>query len=123
VTDERIERLIGGVLRGGVIIAAAVTLAGGVWHLIQSGGAPQNYRIFHGEPAGLRSVRGVLRGIRHGQPEALIQLGLLLLIATPVTRVAMSAVAFALEHDWLYTGVTLLVFALLIVSMTGVLAG
>jgi uncharacterized membrane protein len=121
VTDERIERLIGGLLRAGVILAAGVTLAGGIWHLVVHGGAPHSYRVFHGEPAELRSVAGVLAGIRRGHPEGLIQLGLLLLIATPVARVALSAVAFAMERDWLYTGITLLVFVLLIASLTGLL--
>jgi uncharacterized membrane protein len=122
VTDERIERLIGGWLRVGVILSACVTLAGGIWHAIRSGGAPLAYRIFRGEPAELRSVTGVLTGIRDGHPEALIQLGLLLLVATPIARVALSVVAFALERDWLYAAITLLVFALLVTSITGLMA-
>jgi len=48
----------------------------------------------------------------------LIQLGLLLLIATPMARVAFSVIGFALEKDWLYVGITLLVLALLIYSLS-----
>jgi uncharacterized membrane protein len=48
----------------------------------------------------------------------LIQLGLLLLIATPMARVAFSVIGFALEKDWFYVGITLLVLALLIYSLS-----
>ena len=113
------EQLIGGVLRAGVIAAAAVTLAGGIWHLAQSGNAAPDYHIFRGEPAELRSLRGVLRGIAQGHSESLIQLGLLLLIATPVARVAFSVAAFALPRDRLYTAITLVVLAVLLASLAG----
>src|SRR5262249_33538139 len=95
MTDDRMALLVGGRVRTGVMIAAAVTVAGGFWYLATAGGAPTTYRVFRGEPAELRSVGGVIQGIRDRHPEALIQLGLLLLVATPVARVALSAFAFA----------------------------
>jgi uncharacterized membrane protein len=49
----------------------------------------------------------------------LIQLGLLLLIATPLARVAFSVVAFALEGDRLYVVVALIVLAVLVCSLAG----
>jgi uncharacterized membrane protein len=119
MTDERMDRLIGGLLRGGVILSAVVTLAGGIWHLIQSGGAVPQDRIFHGEPADLRSVGGVLRGVAAGHSPSLIQLGLLLLIATPVARVAFSVYAFAAEGDRTYVIITLIVLAALAGSLAG----
>ena len=48
-----------------------------------------------------------------------IQFGLLLLIATPLARVAFSVLAFALQHDRAYVIVTLIVFAVLISSLIG----
>jgi uncharacterized membrane protein len=122
MTDDRMELLIGGLLRAGVMIAAGVTLAGGIWYFATSGDTLMAYRVFRGEPAELRSVAGVIQGIRDGHPEALIQLGLLLLVATPVARVALSTFAFALEHDRLYVWITILVFVLLIGSITGFFA-
>jgi uncharacterized membrane protein len=47
----------------------------------------------------------------------LIQLGLLLLIATPVARVAFSVLAFAEQRDWLYVSITLVVLAVLVYSL------
>jgi uncharacterized membrane protein len=43
-------------------------------------------------------------------------LGLLLLIATPVLRVAVSAIGFALEHDKRFVVITLVVLAVLVGS-------
>jgi uncharacterized membrane protein len=93
MNDQRMEEIVGDLLRWGVILAAAVVAAGGVWYLAASGGAVPDYRHF--VPA-IQSPRvlATLPG-----PEALILAGLLLLIATPVARIVFSLVAFALEHD------------------------
>jgi uncharacterized membrane protein len=58
----------------------------------------------------------VLSGGAHGDPLAVIALGLLVLIATPVLRVAVSIVTFALERDWVYVAITTLVLCILIAS-------
>ena len=115
------DRIVSGVLRGGVLLSASVTLAGGIWYAIHGGNAAPDYRIFHGEKANLRSLAGTLQGIAEGHPESLIQLGLMLLIATPVARVAVSLVSFSIERDWLYVGITAVVLLVLLVSLTGVL--
>ena len=57
-------------------------------------------------------------GLLAWQPQAVITLGLLILIATPVLRVAVSVIAFWLEHDWRYVVITLIVLAILTVSFT-----
>jgi uncharacterized membrane protein len=43
-----------------------------------------------------------------------MQLGVIALIATPVVRVALSAVVFLRIRDWLYTIVTMIVLGLLL---------
>jgi uncharacterized membrane protein len=119
LTDERMDRMIGILLRVGVVLSAATTLAGGIWHVVQHGGAMPDYHVFRGEPAELHNISGVLRGIAQGHAEALIQLGLLMLIATPIARVALSVVAFAVERDRTYVAITLLVLAGLVASLSG----
>jgi uncharacterized membrane protein len=54
-----------------------------------------------------------------GRSAALIQLGLLVLIAVPIARVAVSILAFALQRDWLYVGVTVVVLIILLFSLLG----
>jgi uncharacterized membrane protein len=117
--DLRIEVIIGTLLRTGVILAATVVLFGGVIYLTRHGYDAVNFGTFHGEPEALRSVTGILRGALHLSGRAIIQLGLLILIATPVARVAFSAVAFAIERDYLYVWITLFVLAVLLYSLLG----
>src|ERR1043166_2370602 len=107
-TEEQVERVIGTLLRSGVLIAAAVVLAGGICHLRHSGPEPVDYHVFHSEPPDLRSVSGITRLTVQFHCEGLIQFGLLLLIATPIARVAFSVGAFALEGDWTYVVITLI---------------
>jgi uncharacterized membrane protein len=78
-----------------------------------------SYRTFHGEPDDLKSVAGILRDAFSGNTRGIMQLGLLLLIATPIARVMFSAVAFAMERDRMYVGFTLIVLAVLLYSLFG----
>ncbi len=117
--DLRIEAIIGALLRTGVTLAAVVVLSGAVVYLAHHGRELAAYSTFHGEPEFLRSVNGIIHGALHLSGRAIIQLGLLLLIATPVARVAFSAVAFAIERDSLYVWITLLVLAVLLYSLLG----
>jgi len=117
--DLEIEIVIGALLRTGVILAASVVLLGAIIYLAHYGLDPVNYSAFHGDPAFLRSLTGIVRGAVHLDGRAIIQFGLLLLIATPVARVAFSAVAFAIERDYLYVWITLFVLAVLLYSLFG----
>ena len=112
--------LVGNLLRFGVLTASAVVFLGGVLYLARWGMTPPKYEIFQGEPEELRSVTGIVRQMLALRARAAIQFGLLLLIATPVLRVAVSMVAFALERDKLYTAVAAVVLAGLLYSLFGV---
>jgi uncharacterized membrane protein len=116
-TDEQVEQIVGNLLRAGVMAAAAVVAVGGILYLIRYGATAPDYRVFHGEPSDLRSLSGVVRDALAGRRRGLIQLGLVLLIATPVARVAFSVLAFARQRDRTYVLVTLIVLALLIYSL------
>lgn len=118
-TDEQVEQIVGTLLRSGVIVAALVVLAGGVFYLIHFGTSLPDYRVFRGEPAYLRSVSGIIGEVLSFRIRGLIQFGLLLLIATPVARVAFSILAFTLQRDRTYVIVTLIVFAVLMYSLIG----
>jgi len=52
----------------------------------------------------------------HFSAEGIMVAGLLVLIATPVLRVALSVVGFALQRDWVYVGLTVLVLLVLLGS-------
>jgi uncharacterized membrane protein len=118
-TDYRVEQIVGNLLRSGVVLAAVWVLASGILYLSRHGGTHPDYRVFRGEPSDLRHVRGIVRDSLHGHARGLIQFGLLLLIATPVARVAFSVFGFAEERDWVYVAITLIVLTLLVYSLSG----
>ncbi|MGB9286866.1 MAG: DUF1634 domain-containing protein, partial [Candidatus Sulfotelmatobacter sp.] len=83
------------------------------------GHSPTSYRTFQEEPPNLRSVSGVFRETFALRGRGIIQLGLLLLIATPVARVAFAIFGFAEEHDRLYVIVASIVLLILLYSLVG----
>ena len=118
-TDQRIENIIAGMLRAGVIVSTTLVFGGGVWYLSQFGEGRPEYGTFHGEPPMLRSVSGIVRGAVALDARSWIQLGLLLLIATPVARVFFSIFAFAAQRDRTYVVITLIVAVVLLYSLFG----
>ena len=114
--EHRVEMAVGTLLRVGVLTAAAITAIGGVILLLHHGMEPVELGTFRGEPAGLATLDGILRGVLTGSGSAIVQLGVAVLIATPVLRVAFTLVAFIHEGDRLYTAVTALVLAILLFS-------
>jgi uncharacterized membrane protein len=117
MTDERLESLIGILLRSGVLTAAAIVAISGVFFVAKHHAERPPYSTFQVEVDGLRTIGGILHGSMHMQSAAMIQLGLLLLIATPILRVALAAVGFYLEGDRLYLGVSLIVLTILLLSL------
>jgi uncharacterized membrane protein len=116
-SDERVERILGTLLQSGVIISGLVVLAGGILYLLRYARLPVHYENFVAERESLRSLAAVGNQALHGDGRAVIECGLLLLIATPVARVLFSIIAFALEKDQLYVVLTLVVFLILIYSL------
>jgi uncharacterized membrane protein len=115
--DQTLEVVIGYTLRIGVIAAAAIVLGGGVLYLVENGAATAGYHSFHAASRHFDNLSGMARNLRAGNSYGIIQLGLLVLIATPIIRVLFSVVAFALERDLLYVTATLIVLAVLLYSL------
>jgi uncharacterized membrane protein len=118
-SDRNIEETVGEILRAGVIVSALVVFVGGFLYLIRSPWGHPDYRVFRGEPPDLRTMGGILHGVRQLDPRAIIQLGLLLLIATPVLRVVVSIAGFAAERDRMYVLFTFIVLSILLYSLLG----
>jgi uncharacterized membrane protein len=118
-TEQRMDEIMGRLLRTGVILAAVFVLAGGAVFLVRHPEPVTNYRVFQGEPEELRTVSGIFHEALALRGRGLIQLGLLILIATPIARVAFSVVAFLYQRDWTYVVVTLIVLGLLVYSLFG----
>ena len=117
--DRRIEVIIGNLLRTGVLLSAAVVLVGGAIYLRRHAFEPATYQVFSGEPSEFRTVSGILHSVAAGRGRGLIQLGLLLLIATPIARVLFSLAGFAIEGDRMYLLFTAIVLIILLYSFFG----
>jgi len=115
--DRRLEIIIGQLLRTGVLLAAAIVFIGGTLYLVQQKAVPVNYKTFAAGGPEVRTLPGIVRSALHLESAGLIQLGLLMLIATPVSRVVLAVVGFALERDRTYTIVSLIVLIILVLSL------
>lgn len=116
-SDHQVEQLVGNLLRYGVLSAAAVILAGGILLLLHHGLESTTQHWTTPEPASLRDLAGIFAGAVRLDPRSVVQLGVVLLIATPIARVILSLVAFALQKDRLYMAITAIVLAVLLYSL------
>lgn len=124
LTDFAIEGMVSVLLRAGVTIAGAVVLGGGILFLFRHGSEPVSFGKFVGEPAIDRHLGLIIDGAFGGRARSIIQLGMLLLIATPIARVALSMIGFAVERDRAYVIITAIVLGVLLYSLiTGATAG
>src|ERR1700744_825123 len=99
IKDKDIELFIGSLLRLGVLLSMAVVIAGGIIYLYRHGHTIIDYSVFKGEPDFTRNVKAIFEGVITLKGRAIIQLGILLLIATPISRVLFSAIGFFVEKD------------------------
>jgi uncharacterized membrane protein len=120
LADADIEKIIGLQLRYGVVIASLIVLIGGVLYLVQQGqGAIPPYHTFIGEHAGYTTFSQIIKGVASGQAKGIVQIGVVVLIATPILRIAFSLVGFVLEKDRLYIIITTIVLSVMLFSIFG----
>jgi uncharacterized membrane protein len=122
IKDTTIQGAIGWVLRIGVLLSITIVIFGGAIYIYRNGHTVANYHTFKGIPAFVQ-LDGIIHGILTFRGRAIIQAGIVLLIATPILRVIFSAIGFILEKDHLYTFITLLVLAIIFASMLSGHAG
>jgi uncharacterized membrane protein len=117
--DSAIHQRMTATLRLLTVVAGMVILVGGILLLVRQGNAITSFHTFLGEPTSLRLVPQIVSGALQGHALAIVQFGILLLIATPVIRVLFVGIGYALEQDWLYVAVALIVLAVLGSSLIG----
>ncbi len=116
--DTAFERLLGTLLRVGVLAAALVVVVGAAVYLAGHRHEATDYSSFHEDRLkDLRTPQGIVASALTGSGRGIVQLGLLLLIATPVARVVVSAIGFGRQGDLVYVGLTLFVLAVLLYGL------
>jgi uncharacterized membrane protein len=121
--ERDVEMFIGKQLRWGVITSSIIAFIGGIIYLSSHGGGTPEYHVFNGAPLYVRHLPGIFHGVMQLDGMAIIQLGVVVLLATPITRIAFSALAFAIEKDKLYVCITLVVLAVIVFSIFSGLGG
>lgn len=119
-TDHPVEGWIARVLWTGVVLASTVIPVGLLLALL----GPHPARVREvldgaGPWAPAPTFHSLRQGLPRGDPVAVLQLGLLLLILTPVVRVTVTVVLFALQRDWIFATISGLVLALLTLGLAG----
>jgi len=118
--DQDIEKLIGYLLRYGVITASLIVFIGGIiyLHQYQHSSIPA-YHTFVGEQAGFTTISQIMSGVGSFNAKGIIQLCVLVLIATPILRIFFSLIGFILEKDRLYILITFVVLSVMMFSIFG----
>ncbi len=114
--DKDMQLLLGQVLRAGTVVSVSVVIIGGVFFILRHGSTISNYSTFRGIPDFIKTPSGIINGVLSFKGQAIIQLGIAFLIATPILRVIFSAIGFVIEKDYLYVGISLLVLCIILAS-------
>jgi uncharacterized membrane protein len=115
-TDQDVELSVAAMLRWGVTVSAAVVFIGGLLYLRHPWEKIPDYGQFRPAAASLRSIPGIIGGAIALNPQSIIQLGLVVLIATPVARVVLCVIGFGRQRNSLYVVVSMAVLIILLYS-------
>jgi uncharacterized membrane protein len=116
-SDDQVDRVIGNLLRYGLLVSAATVLIGAAIFLARHGSDTASYGIFRGVPRNYREIKSILGETARFHGRGFIMAGLILLVATPVVRVAFSVLAFLRQRDYPYVAITVFVLGILLFSI------
>lgn len=118
--SREIGLILGKVLRIGVYSACIIAAIGGIIYMFYDNAILPNYKAtteFTGTAENLRDFKDIFRGVLALNGASIIQLGVIVLIATPIIRVALSIFTFLYEKDYLYVVITIIVLCIIMINM------
>jgi uncharacterized membrane protein len=113
---DALESLYEGAIRSlriGFLLATVLMVAGLVWSLAEQEALSEN----------VVAIEDLPRSLRNGEPSALIDLAILAIMLTPVVTTLIVAVGFLRTGDRRYAALSLLVLAILLMSIGTSLVG
>ncbi len=118
-TDKDLQKIIGGVLKYGVLTVLITSVIGGTLYLYRHSTEMVDYSSFAENDQSIFDVmQSVFVNVGNGKGRGIIFLAVLLLFLTPLVRLLLSLVSFVLEKDRLYIAITLLVIAVILLSVS-----
>lgn len=117
-TDADLNRSVGNLLRAGVILSVLISLAGFVKLFMEGFKMPHNYELLETPDADV--LREFWKGLQQMKGVAIIQLGILILIFTPLMRLIFALIGYLKEKDYTYVVISLIVLGIMVFSfLTG----
>lgn len=116
-SELALDKVMATILRIGLYLSTSILLVGACIYFYHESGVKLDYHVFAGVPLEYTTLSGVMKSSLHFNSEGIMQLGLFVLILVPVARVLLSIYAFAKRNDYLYSVISLIVFAILLYSL------
>jgi len=115
-TDIDLNRSVGNLLRLGVILSVITSLIGFVKLFIEGYKMPKDYKCFHMGNSSEKVWGHFWNSLCKGEGVAIIQLGILILIVTPLMRIVFALIGYSKEKDHVYVIISSIVLAIMAVS-------
>lgn len=119
-TDVDLNRSVGNLLRLGVILSVVTSLVGFIKLFSEGFKMPRKYNLLEMGDSSEKVWGTFWNSLVKGEGMAIIQLGILLLILTPLVRIIFALIGYLKEKDYVYVIISLIVLAIMTVSfLTG----
>lgn len=115
-TDVDLNRSVGNLLRLGVILSVITSLIGFVKLFLEGFKMPKKYMFLEMGTSSEKVWSHFWNSLMKGEGMAIIQLGILLLIFTPLVRIIFALIGYLKEKDYLYVFISSIVLAIMAIS-------
>ena len=115
-TDVDLNRSVGNLLRLGVILSVITSLIGFVKLFMEGFEMPRKYKLLDMGTSSDKVWSHFWETLCKGEGMAIIQLGILMLIFTPLMRIIFALIGYLKEKDYVYVIISSIVLAIMAVS-------
>ncbi|MDC8103062.1 MULTISPECIES: DUF1634 domain-containing protein [Chryseobacterium] len=115
-TDVDLNRSVGNLLRLGVILSVAISIIGFVKLFLEGFKMPKNYSLLETGSSSEKVWGQFWESLCKGEGMAIIQLGILVLIFTPLMRIVFALIGYLKEKDYIYVIISSIVLAIMAIS-------
>ncbi|MBK1897457.1 DUF1634 domain-containing protein [Chryseobacterium paridis] len=115
-TDVDLNRSVGNLLRMGVILSVVISIAGFIKLFLEGFKMPKNYTSLEVGSSSEKVWGQFWDSLCKGEGMAIIQLGILVLIFTPLMRIVFALIGYLKEKDYVYVVISSIVLAIMAIS-------